>query len=180
LRRRSKRGIRFIFVADIFPAVAEKMDINLLAQFKEGTAAADLPAGSFDAAFPDLEASSKYLTEVPLEKLQLHFREESSRAAEKIDVSFLKFPADELAYVGSGLIFVLSFYACAVLRDFRLRVVPGDKAWDIAWIGISKEAWSIAIFWASMLLPLGTALLLFEKGLKIPPSGRRCFCSRRA
>jgi hypothetical protein len=46
--------ISFIFAADIFPAVAEKTDINLLVQFKEGTAAADLPAGSFDVAFPDL------------------------------------------------------------------------------------------------------------------------------
>ncbi|MDB5609174.1 MAG: hypothetical protein JWP25_6074 [Bradyrhizobium sp.] len=72
-----------------------------------------------------------------------------------------------LAYVGIGLIFLLSFYPCAVLRDFRSRVVPGDKAWDIAWIGI--ESIVDRHFLASMLLPLGTALLLFERPCRDNP-----------
>jgi hypothetical protein len=158
---------RFFQDAWAFPAVTQKTVVNLLKELKEQAKVEDLPVGSFQDAFPDLTELSKYLTEVPFEKLRSHFREETNRAADKIDVSFLKFPADELVYIGTGLILVLTLYTSAVLRDFRTRVVPGDKAWNVAWIGISNEASSIAIFWLSMILPPATALLLIAKAGRV-------------
>lgn len=72
-----------------------------------------------------------------------------------------------LAYVGTVLIFGLLIYLCAVMRDLRYRVTKGDKAWGVAWIGISQEGWSIAIFWASILFAVLTELLIIDRAANI-------------
>ncbi|MHC2332846.1 hypothetical protein [Bradyrhizobium sp. USDA 4454] len=152
----------------VFPSLIEKTDVNLLKELKDTSELRALTIGNFDAAFPDLAERTRHLSDVPLENLRDHFQEESVRSADKIDVSFLKFPPNELAYVGTSLIFMLTFYVCAVLQDFCSRVVPGDKAWDVAWVGLSREAWSMALFWASVIvLPLSTVVLLAWKAVNL-------------
>jgi hypothetical protein len=158
--RRMMRGF-------VFPASVEKTDVNLLKGLKDTPELRALPLGNFDTSFPDLAIRTKYMSTVSLENLQDQFKEESVKSEDKVDLSFLKFPADELTYVGTGLMLALAFYVSAVLRDFRYRVSPGDKAWNVAWIGISREPTSVAIFWLSFVLPCLTALYLTDRAANL-------------
>ena len=151
----------------IFPADIQKESFDALGQLMDKIVPLGFAAGTFKETFPDLVELSKHLTDVPIEQLQAHFEEESKRAVDKVELPGFKLPTDELAYVGTTLIFALAFYSFAVFRDFRFRVSPGDKAWDVAWIGISREAWSKVIFWVSTMLPLGTAVLLIKRGANL-------------
>src|SRR5262249_43744902 len=100
-----------------------------------------------------------------LAELRDYFQAERARTGDKVELPIVKLPADSLATWATAIIFLLAIYWFAVFRDFALRVKPGDKAWDVPWIGSSTEYWSRNLFVATCFLPSCTEAYLMFYGL---------------
>jgi hypothetical protein len=125
----------------------------------------DIPSGDFKHAFPDANDLGTNLKTLKLAELRDYFQAEQDRAGDKVELPFVKLPAESVAYWGTATILLLAMYWFAVFRDFRLRAKPDDKAWDTPWIATSSEPWSRGLFLATTLLPPCTAACLIFYGL---------------
>jgi hypothetical protein len=122
--------------------------------------------GDFKHSFPDASELAKNLKTLSLAELQAFFQTERDRTGDKIEFPLVKLPAESVAYWGTATIFMLTVYWFAVFRDFRLRLLPGDNAWNAPWIGISGEFWSKRLFIATTLLPPTAAAYLILFGMR--------------
>jgi hypothetical protein len=158
----------------LFPVDCTIETVNLQELLSKSIISADLPPGDFARAFPDVSELARSLRSLSLVELQSFFQSEKDRVGDKIEFPMIKLPAESVAYWGTATIFALTLYWFAVFRDFSLRVSPADKAWGIAWIGISREVWSKSLFLATAFIPPCTAAFIIFRGVgrPIPWSGR--------
>jgi len=129
----------------------ENLDLQSL--LSDGLPGPSPPPGGFSQSFPDVDDLAKNLTALTLEDLRSHFLSEKNRAGEKVEFSGIKLPGEIISYWGIVIIICISAYFIGTLRDFASRVTPGDKCWDIAWIGTSGEISSVVVFVGTVLLP---------------------------
>jgi hypothetical protein len=175
--RENSRATAFLYFVDSSPGLLrESMITELLLLPADGTIeAVDLasqlsssivplgsPTGDFAHSFPDVADLAKNLKTLSLIELQSYFKAEKDRTGDKIEFPLLKLPSESVAYWGTAVMFFLNLYWFVVFRDFMSRVTPGNKAWNAAWIGISTEPYSKALFVATALFPgLAAAYAIF-------------------
>lgn len=156
-------GMPMPVVHSIFEAECTTEKIDLQALLGEGILQLGFPPGDFQHSFPDVGELAKDLKSLSLTELQTFFRSEKDRAGDKVEFPGFKLPVDSVAYWGSFIVFVVTVYFFSVFRDFCLRVAPSDKAWDVPWIGISREIASRCVFIATTLLPvISVGYLIFN------------------
>src|SRR6266436_2078576 len=123
------------------------------------------PPGDFSQSFPDIDDLAKHLAGLSLQDLQTFFRAEKDRSGDKIELPGVKLPGEAVTSWGVAILLVIEGYFCVVFRETSQRLTPEDKAWNVPWIGISRDGPSGIAFVLSMLVVIFTLGYLGWRGI---------------
>jgi len=128
------------------------------------------PVGDFSRSFPDVAELAKHLLTLSLGDLQTFFEAEKNRTGDQIELPVVKVPGEAVTSWGAAILIALLCYFGIVLREFSLRVTPVDKAWNVPWIGTSRDILSQIAFLASLLFALFAVGYLAVRGAQPNPT----------
>jgi hypothetical protein len=124
------------------------------------------PIGTFSQSFPEVDDLAKNLQALSLEDLQTFFHAAMSRSGETIELPGVKLPGEAVTSWGIVILVIIQVYFFVIFNEFCARVTWGDKAWNIPWIGISRDVISKAAFGVSMLIVLCAVGYLSWRGIR--------------
>ena len=127
------------------------------------------PLGDFSQSFPDVADLAKHLEILSIKDLETFFHKEMARSGQTIELPAVKLPGEAVTSWGIVILVAIEAYFFAIFREFCCRVTPGDKAWTVPWLGISRDIVSKVTFSISMLIVLGTVGYLAWCGARITP-----------
>jgi hypothetical protein len=123
--------------------------------------------GDFSQSFPDLADLAKHLQTLSLGDVETFFHTAMARSGETVELPGVKLPGEAVTSWGIVIIVIIEVYFFVIFREFCSRVILGDKAWNVPWIGISRDVISRVAFAISILIVLCTVGYLSWRGARV-------------